>query len=40
VTPAFKLDASHLGRPLARTVAMERICALLVGGAVPFDKPL
>jgi DNA-binding GntR family transcriptional regulator len=24
----------------ARTLAMERICALFVGGAVPFDAPL
>ena len=37
---AFRLDFSDAPRALARTVAMERICALLVGGDVPFDAPL
>lgn len=34
------LDPSQPVHALARTVAMERICALLVGGTVPFDAPL
>lgn len=38
--PVFRLDDRAPGHPFARTVAMERICALMVGGTVPFDKPL
>jgi len=38
--PSFRLDYDPAPRAFARTLAMERICALFVGGAVPFDAPL
>ncbi|MDB5359482.1 MAG: hypothetical protein JWO51_779 [Rhodospirillales bacterium] len=34
------LEHSQSPHRFARTVAMERICSLLVDGAVPFDAPL
>jgi DNA-binding GntR family transcriptional regulator len=37
---AFRLDYDPAPRAYARTLAMERICALFVGGRVPFDTPL
>ena len=37
----FRLGRGQPGEPrLARSVALERICALLLDGAVPFDAPL
>ena len=36
----FRLEYSAPAPAFARTVAMERICALLVSGTVPFDTPL
>jgi len=38
--PSFRLDYDPAPRAFARTLAMERICALFVGGALPFDAPL
>ena len=36
----FALPSNQVSHRFARTVAMERICALLVDGMVPFDVPL
>ena len=37
---AFALPSNRVSHRFARTVAIERICALLVDGMVPFDVPL
>lgn len=35
-----RLETTSDGHRFARTVAKERLCTLMVGGAVPFDVPM